>query len=169
MKITLTALLDNAPFGRFPSASTEYPLDKLLDARQGEFCTIWLTSTLNQAVTIQPIGNDQDDPGSVISPVDLGGSVSLPSGGTTTQRLLFTINTRDHRAQFYGLTVTTGATAPTAGRLDVIAYLWTPETDDLLREVRDRIMELPGGDGGVVQTLVNRANVDGLYTYSTRR
>lgn len=178
MKIALTKLIDNAAFGRFPGTSTEYALDKFLDARQGEYVSIWLTSSLNQAVTVQVIGNDQDDPGgSVLSSVDLGGAVAVATGGTVTQRHLFTVNTRDYRAQFYGMTVTTGGTAPTAGRLDVVAYIWTPELDELIRQLLEQMAAAaptpghgapPGADSLARRTVKAKADEHGFVTYTGR-
>lgn len=135
MKITAVKLLDNVSFERVPTAATEYAPDEVCDARGAESVTIWVTSTLNQAVTIQVTGNDEDDPGSLTSLDDIGGAAPVAIGSTTTQRRSFTVNLTDYRYQFYGVTVLTGATGPTAGRLDVTAYLWHRETDDLLREL----------------------------------
>lgn len=149
VQIKAVKLLDNAPFGRFPGTTTLYPLDKLADARLAEFVSMWVTSTLNQPVTLQVIANDQDDPSSTISPANLGGAVNLASGGTTTQRAAFTVNLQDHHHQFYGLSVTTQATAPTAGRLDVVAYVWQRQVEGLLQEIAEAQRNAGGpGAGG---------------------
>lgn len=141
-RITVVKLLDNGPAARFPTASTLYALDALADSAHGHSVSLLAISTLNQAVSLQLIGNDENDPGSTLSAMNMGGAVALAAGGTTTQRQGFTVNLTDYRSQYYGLTVTTGATAPTTGRLDVTARLWTPQTDELLAGIWQELINL---------------------------
>ena len=90
MKINTFPLADNAVFGQFASAATRYTLDKVADARDADFVSIWVTSTLNQAVTLQVVANDRESP-STASAVDIGEGLSVPSGATITQRQMFNI------------------------------------------------------------------------------
>ena len=135
MKIERYTLADNVPFGRFASATTEYGLDRLAPTEQADKVAIWITSTLNQAVTLQVIGNEADSGTDLTDPEDIEVAALLASGATTAQRMMFTVNTRDYWVPFAGLTVLTGATAPTAGRLTVTVRTGVPETDSLLQRL----------------------------------
>ena len=126
MKIVPCKLFDNVPFGSFPTANTLYVPNQLCDARQALAATIYVTSTLDQAVNLQVVGNDTNDPSSDVSPVFIGGVVLLRAA-TPTQRVGLTINLNDHRHQYLGITVTTRGNAPAAGRLDAVAYVWEPK------------------------------------------
>ena len=135
MKIYPVILANNLPFGRFPSITTEYGLDAMVDTRECERVNIWLTSTLNQAVTVQLVGCDENLPLALTRQVDLGGTDTVADGSTTASRLLKTLELRASSPEYVGLTVLTGGTAPTAGRLIAVASQWVPETEELLRMI----------------------------------
>ena len=107
---------------RPPTASTAFPMPKIADARMAESLIIYIRSTCDQAVTVQPVGNVVDDP-RVASVFDVGAAQTLAIGSTTETRLVLQLNLPNNWAPYMGVTVAAGGTAPTAGFVFAVAYL----------------------------------------------
>lgn len=158
MHIVETLLLDAAAT-RFSAASTEYPLDAMAETGLADRVSFYLNSNANQALTAQVVGHGTDSPRDLNGLLDVGGSVSLPA---TTGRIAMTVNLDDNWHPWYGITLTTGTTAPTSGRVRVVAVVRSlephqPETgqpdwvDRVLSTLK--LQQLPNAEA--LQALVN--------------
>ena len=115
------SLARSLPFGLFAATTTEYALDATAPGDEAELVTIYLFSALNQTVTVQRVGQPSPQPTvEDANKFDVGASVSVAQGEAHS----LSIDRRLHPHSNYGLTVTTGATAPTAGNFTAYARVW---------------------------------------------
>ena len=103
-------------------ASTTYPVDHLMDVKGAFLDLIVVDSSCNAVLTIQTIGHTIDSPGDTNGRVNLGGAQSMADGSTTTQRLGIAVVRRDYPYPYLGVTVASGGTPPTTGRVQVNGY-----------------------------------------------
>ncbi len=102
--------------GGIPANAT-YQMDTMVDVRTGIRLLFILRSSLNQAVTMQVIGNDQNQPGG--QGINIGATTVLAANG---DRAGFAVNLDDAPYPWIGMTFATGATGPTGGALFARAY-----------------------------------------------
>lgn len=102
------------PYG----TSTTYWLDTLLNAWLAAKVLLIVTSTCNQALTVQVVGHETNAPGDSVGLMNIGGTYSLPAGG----RLGFGIDLETDWYPYLGVTIASGGTPPTTGSVVVYAY-----------------------------------------------
>lgn len=114
-------LARSRPFGAFPDISTTYALEELAEGDNADRLTIYISSSLNQDVVIQPVGQVSGQPSAATTETfDIAGSITVASGVPRS----VTIRSDVYAHSFYGATLTTGGTAPTAGDITVVARVW---------------------------------------------
>lgn len=133
-------LADGMPFGLFNTINTEYSLQGLAPGDNARLVVIYITSTFDQDVTAQAVGQPQGQPSAVqTAKVNIGGSVTIEGNDTDLDAI--TIRRDTHPHSFYGLTIATGATAPTAGAINVFARVWEehePDSAEIQRLTHDQ-------------------------------
>ncbi|GEM_PF-4915750 len=97
--------------------SFTYPMRSLVDVRLALRLLFLVRSSLNQAVTMQVIGNEGNQPGG--QGINIGSTTSMAANGS---RAGFAVNLDDAPYPWIGMTAATGGTAPTTGSLSVRAY-----------------------------------------------
>lgn len=135
-------IADNLPFGLFGSNSTDYGLSTMMHVLDADKVAFRVTGTFNQAVDIQVVAGDQNMPRDLDQLVSIDAAVSLPVGSTTTAIIGLTLNLNDNWWPWVGLMLTTGATAPTAGRVTAVAVArFLPGNDEIMDRL-DRFIDI---------------------------
>lgn len=128
----------------FPSTSTTYYPCGAVDASQADKVTIYVSSSLNQAVTIQLLGNSEDAGRSSGQWLTVGASQSIGVGSTAMTKLALTVNLQDFWHRFFSVSVATGGTAPTAGNLTVMAVVRELVAQDMQEIVAEALKAKAG-------------------------
>ena len=100
------------------TASTTYYCERLLNAWVATKVLLILQSTCDQALTIQVVGHQGNNPADVNGLVNIGGTQNLAASG----KLGLGIDLATDWYPYLGVTVAAGATPPTSGNVVVTAY-----------------------------------------------
>ena len=117
---------EDIPFPDLPiprDANTTYYLSKMVDTLKCMNVVFEITSTLNQAVTVQVVGHSGNSPDDAIGLVNIEAGQTLNAGSSAMTKLGLGIDLEVNWYPFLGLTIATGAAAPTAGRIGVRALV----------------------------------------------
>lgn len=109
------------------SASTTYYLERLADAGLAQKVLFILTSTLNQAVNVQLIGNESNSPTDEAGRLNIGATQSLPA---TNGKIGIGVDLTTDWYPWMGVVIQTTASAPTSGQVDirVVMQRWALNT-----------------------------------------
>lgn len=94
-------------------------LERLLDAQLARLVTFVLSSTCNQALTVQGVSHVSDSPNDANGLMNVGTTRNLPA---TNGRIAIQFWLEKTWLPYLGVTVTAGATAPTTGRVVIQAF-----------------------------------------------
>lgn len=107
------------PYG----TSTTYYLDALFDARRADKVVFYVDSTCDQALTVQVVGSMANGPSTPTALVNIEASQTLAAGSSAASRLSLGIDLEINWHFFLGVTIASGGTPPTTGRVTVMAAI----------------------------------------------
>lgn len=161
MEIKEVVLGGQLPAAFFTATSTEFGLETLAESAFADQVLFLIDSTLDQPVTAQIIGHRRNDARDAAQQVAVGASVTIAAGNSTPQHDSIGLALSDgnwHR--WVGINITTGATAPTTGLLEVVAALRIPGSNG---GSDPAILDLVSQVGQAVEQMVqNQADMKAL-------
>lgn len=113
--------------------STTFPAKALVEMLHVDKLLFIIDSSFNQIVTAQLVGFEANNPNSRTGEMAFGSTRSVAAGDSVTTRLGLSVNLHDFWAPFMGISIITGAAAPTTGRLAIraVGRLWVPADSPL--------------------------------------
>ena len=108
------------------TSETSY-LDSMVDLSQADKVTFYITSSLNEPISIQVVGSQQPSGKDVNALVNVGLLHPIPKGNEAVQRIAVSVNLLDYWHKFLGVAIVTGV-APTSGDVGVIVSVRNGET-----------------------------------------